>query len=128
MEDTTISSPGGESDNNGVATDTEGNSGWTSASDEDENKAITPLREASEMLNNLTNRLQILLEQRGSSLNNLANAFQTQFQQQGDPKYIDEAITLHREALEMYAAPHPDRGMSETCNFSYKGLQGLVRP
>ncbi|KAJ7839402.1 CHAT domain-containing protein, partial [Mycena leptocephala] len=34
------------------------------------------------------------------------------FAQQGDPKDIDEAITLHREALEIRAAPHPDRGGS----------------
>ncbi|KAJ7249065.1 hypothetical protein C8J57DRAFT_1672351 [Mycena rebaudengoi] len=77
----------------------------------------------------------------GGSLNNLANAVQTRFEQQGDPKDIDEAIALHREALEILctrfeqcndpkdigevimlhrealeirAAPHPDRGMSLT--------------
>ncbi|KAJ7211503.1 hypothetical protein C8J57DRAFT_1097690, partial [Mycena rebaudengoi] len=34
------------------------------------------------------------------------------FQQQGDPNYIDEAIMLLREALEIHAAPHPNWGGS----------------
>ncbi|KAJ7438299.1 CHAT domain-containing protein [Mycena galericulata] len=47
---------------------------------------------------------------RGMLLNRLASAVETQFQQQGDLKDIDEAITLHRETLEIHAAPHPARG------------------
>ncbi|KAJ7290268.1 CHAT domain-containing protein [Mycena rebaudengoi] len=46
------------------------------------------------------------------SLNNLANAIKKEFEQGGDLNYIDEAIMLYREALEICAAPHPDRGMS----------------
>jgi hypothetical protein len=49
---------------------------------------------------------------RGMSLNNLANVVQTKFKQQGDSRDLDEAITLHREALALRAPPHPDRGTS----------------
>ncbi|KAJ7274729.1 CHAT domain-containing protein, partial [Mycena rebaudengoi] len=69
-------------------------------------------------LNYLGNAIQTRFEQqgdpkmhtaphpdRGTSLNNLATA-------QGDPQDNDEAMTLHREALEICAVPHPDRGSS----------------
>jgi hypothetical protein len=46
------------------------------------------------------------------SLNNLANAVQARFKQRGDTKDIDEAIMLHRRALEIHAVPHPNRGGS----------------
>ncbi|KAJ7448838.1 tetratricopeptide repeat-containing protein [Mycena galericulata] len=47
-------------------------------------------------------------ESRGRLLNLLAAAVRTKFEQQGDPRDIDEAITLHREALEICASPHPE--------------------
>ncbi|KAJ7274725.1 CHAT domain-containing protein [Mycena rebaudengoi] len=114
MEDTTILGPAGESDSDGVAADTDRNSGWTSASDEvwallrqqtQENEAITSLRDALE-------RHAAPHPERGMSLNNLANALQARFEQDNDPKDIDEAVMLHREALEIHAAPHPNQGMS----------------
>ncbi|KAJ7249041.1 CHAT domain-containing protein [Mycena rebaudengoi] len=57
---------------------------------------------------------------RRMSLNNVAAAIRTRFEQRvqtlfeqhGDPKDIDEAIMLHREALELRAAPHPNQGGS----------------
>ncbi|KAJ7249702.1 hypothetical protein C8J57DRAFT_1668673 [Mycena rebaudengoi] len=44
----------------------------------------------------------------GSTCNNLANAIWTQFEQHENPKDIDEAIMLYREALEIHAALHPN--------------------
>ncbi|KAJ7210756.1 hypothetical protein GGX14DRAFT_624867 [Mycena pura] len=50
-------------------------------------------------------------ESRGRLLNNLAAAAAiTRFDQLGDPKDIDEVISLSREALEIHAAPHPYHG------------------
>ncbi|KAJ7501555.1 tetratricopeptide repeat-containing protein [Mycena galericulata] len=42
----------------------------------------------------------------------LTEGFRIRFAKGGDPKDIDEVITLHREALNIHAAPHPDRGSS----------------
>ena len=44
-----------------------------------------------------------------SLLNNLANALRTRFDQLGQREDLDEAISLHRGALELRTAPHPDR-------------------
>ncbi|KAJ7258274.1 CHAT domain-containing protein [Mycena rebaudengoi] len=136
MDDTAIMNPTGESESGGVAANSEGSSGCTSASDEDENEDITSLREALEMhapsdpnwgmaLNDLANALFSRFEQdercwksmlhlilTGAVLNNLGYAVIRRFEQRGDPKDIEEAITLHREALELRAAPHSDRGTS----------------
>jgi tetratricopeptide (TPR) repeat protein len=49
---------------------------------------------------------------RSGSLNNLANALQTCFKRRGASNDLDEAISLHREALLLRPAPHPDRFMS----------------
>ncbi|KAJ7478768.1 tetratricopeptide repeat-containing protein [Mycena galericulata] len=49
---------------------------------------------------------------RGSLLLILAGVVKTRFEQRGDPKDIDEAITLYTEALDIHAAPHPLRGRS----------------
>jgi tetratricopeptide (TPR) repeat protein len=46
------------------------------------------------------------------SLNNLADALQTRFEQRGAPNDLDETISLHREALLLWPAPHPDRSTS----------------
>jgi tetratricopeptide (TPR) repeat protein len=48
------------------------------------------------------------------SYNNLANALQTRYKITGSSDLLDEAITLHREALALRPAGHPDRSMS--CN------------
>jgi hypothetical protein len=49
---------------------------------------------------------------RSGSLNNLANALQTCFKRRGASNDLDEAISLHREALLLRPAPHPDRSTS----------------
>jgi hypothetical protein len=49
---------------------------------------------------------------RSTSLNNLADALQTRFEQRGASNDLDEAISLHREALLVRPAPHPDRSTS----------------
>jgi len=47
-----------------------------------------------------------------TSLNDLANALQTRFEQRGASNDLDEAISLHREALLLRPASHPDHSMS----------------
>ncbi|KIJ91500.1 hypothetical protein K443DRAFT_114936 [Laccaria amethystina LaAM-08-1] len=49
---------------------------------------------------------------RSTSLNNLATALATRFKKRGASNDLDEAISLHREALLLWPAPHPDRSMS----------------
>ncbi|KIJ90397.1 hypothetical protein K443DRAFT_549293, partial [Laccaria amethystina LaAM-08-1] len=49
---------------------------------------------------------------RSTSLNNLANALQDRFERRGAPNDLDEAMSLHREALLLRPAPHPDRSTS----------------
>ncbi|KDR74898.1 hypothetical protein GALMADRAFT_566661 [Galerina marginata CBS 339.88] len=46
------------------------------------------------------------------SLNNLGWALQNRFKQQGAANDLDEAISMHREALLLRTAPHPDRSTS----------------
>jgi tetratricopeptide (TPR) repeat protein len=53
--------------------------------------------------------LPALHPDRSSSLNNLANAVRTRF---GNVEDLEEAIQLHREALELRPAPYPDRSSS----------------
>jgi tetratricopeptide (TPR) repeat protein len=48
---------------------------------------------------------------RSGSLNNLANALRTRFKQRGASNDLDEAISLHREALLLLPAPHLDRSV-----------------
>jgi hypothetical protein len=45
-------------------------------------------------------------------MDNLATAIQARFELQGNPKDIDDAIELHRKALNTRAAPHPDHWRS----------------
>ncbi|KDR83264.1 hypothetical protein GALMADRAFT_89121 [Galerina marginata CBS 339.88] len=49
---------------------------------------------------------------RSSSLYNLANALKTRFEQRGAANDLDEAISLHQEALVLQTAPHPHRSTS----------------
>ncbi|PPQ92057.1 hypothetical protein CVT25_007488, partial [Psilocybe cyanescens] len=49
---------------------------------------------------------------RSISLDNLALALGTRFNQHGKQGDLDEAISLHRQAVELQPAPHPDRSMS----------------
>ncbi|KAF8961753.1 tetratricopeptide repeat-containing protein [Flammula alnicola] len=49
---------------------------------------------------------------RGSILSLVAYALQTRFGQQGASNDLDEAISLHREALVLQPAPHPHRSVS----------------
>jgi len=44
-----------------------------------------------------------------AALNNLGNALSTRFGQGGQRSDLDEAISLHRQALELLPSPHPDR-------------------
>ncbi|KAJ7249039.1 CHAT domain-containing protein [Mycena rebaudengoi] len=90
-------------DREGVTFDTRGSMALTSVSNKAENEATTLLRQALEITPHLD---------RGMSLNKLGNAALERFEQCGDPKDIDEAVTLHREALEIHAATHPNWGMS----------------
>jgi tetratricopeptide (TPR) repeat protein len=46
------------------------------------------------------------------SLNNLAGVLHTRFGQTGRIEDVDEAIALHREALGLLPAPHPNRSNS----------------
>ncbi|KAF8521643.1 hypothetical protein JB92DRAFT_3275043, partial [Gautieria morchelliformis] len=43
---------------------------------------------------------------------NIATALSTRFEQYGRHEDLEEAISLHREALELRPAPHPDRSSS----------------
>ena len=45
-------------------------------------------------------------------LNNLASALWTRFEQGGQNSDLDEAISLHRQALELFLPPHPNRSDS----------------
>ena len=49
---------------------------------------------------------------RSGSLNNIAIALQTRFEQRGGSNDLDEAISLHREALLLRPVPHPGRSVS----------------
>ncbi|KAJ6512345.1 CHAT domain-containing protein [Mycena vulgaris] len=56
-------------------------------------------------LSNLGNSVQVRFQ-------NLGNSVLARFQQRGVPVDIDEAVQLHREALALRPAPHPDRAAS----------------
>ena len=49
---------------------------------------------------------------RAKSLDNIAAALVTRYKQRGASNDLDEAISLHREALLLRPAPHPDRSVS----------------
>ncbi|TEB23414.1 TPR-like protein [Coprinellus micaceus] len=79
----------------------------------------------SSSLNNLANALQTNFKQSGrsssshrailnrsSSLNNLADTLQTNFEQSGFVGDLEEAIMLHRQALELRPSGHPGRSSS----------------
>jgi tetratricopeptide (TPR) repeat protein len=54
----------------------------------------------------------IRTEARDSILSWLAHTLQTRFTQRGASNDLDEAISLHQEALVLRPAPHPDRSTS----------------
>ncbi|KAF8968449.1 hypothetical protein BDZ97DRAFT_2072848 [Flammula alnicola] len=77
-----------------------------------------PHPDHSTSLNTLANALQTRFGQRAphprrsEALNDLANALRRHFEQRGASNDLDEAISLHREALGLRPAPRPDRSMS----------------
>ncbi|KDR83220.1 hypothetical protein GALMADRAFT_874858 [Galerina marginata CBS 339.88] len=74
-----------------------------SQSNKDLDKEITAFRHGLELATH---------PDRSASLNNLANALKARFEQQGASNDLNEAISLHREALLLQPATHPDHSTS----------------